>query len=58
MPIVSWNRQSHTNAVERKIKEPKKGLGHKMLATGVPRSLCDEYLELELYTRSHSVNSV
>ncbi len=46
------------NATEREIKELKKGLWRNMLAAGAPRRLWDDYLELEAYIRSHSVNSV
>ncbi len=44
------------NAAEREIKELKKGLGCKMLATDASRQLWDDCLELEAYIHSHSVN--
>ncbi len=46
------------NSTEREIKELKMGLGCKMLATGTPRQLCDDCLELEACIHSYSVNSV
>ncbi len=52
-PYSPWQ-----NAAEREIKELKKGSGRKMLATGAPRQLWDDCLELEAYILSHSANSV
>ncbi len=52
-PYFPWQ-----NAVEREIKELKKGSGRKMLATSTPRQLWDDCLELEAYIHSHSVNSI
>ncbi len=50
-PYSPWQ-----NAADQEIKELKKV--RKMLATGTPRLLWDDCLELEAYICSHSANSV
>ncbi len=46
------------NATKREIKELKKGLGCKMVMSGVRRQLWDDCLELEAYMCSYSTNVI
>ena len=46
------------NAAERKIKELKKGAGHKLLRSRAPKCLWDDCLELEAYIRANSAHEI
>ena len=51
-PYIPWS-----NATERKIKELKKGAGHKLLQSRAPKHLWDDCLELEAYIRSNTAHN-
>ena len=40
------------------IKELKKRVSHKLLRSRAPKHLCDDYLELEAYTRSNTDHEI
>ena len=52
-PYTHWS-----NAAERKIKELKKGSGHKLLWSSAPKHLWDDCLELEAYIRSNTAHDI
>ena len=43
---------------ERKIKELKKGTGHKLLWFRAPKHLWNDCLEMEAYTRSNTAHDI
>ena len=47
-----------SNAVEREIKEVKKGAGHKLLWLTAPKHSWDACLVLEDYTRSNTAHDI
>ena len=47
-----------SNAAERKIKELKKGGGHKLLQSRAPKCLWDYCLELGVYIRSNTTHEI
>ena len=52
-PYTPWS-----NAVEREIKELKKGAGHKLLKSRAPKPLWDDCLDLEAYVRSNTAHEI
>ena len=52
-PYTLWS-----TAVEREIKELKKGTSHKLLWSEAPKCLCDNYLELEAYIMSNTAHNI
>ena len=52
-PFTPWS-----NAAKRKRRELKKGSGRKMIKSGAPKRLWDDYLELESHIRSNTAHGI